>query len=131
MTDADPISCRVVACRDEPDGESWTFYLINDGPVPFELVQLDEVSYEWGDMGNSETASVRLTNLAPGAHARIWTDDGDGAELRMDLSLRITPAGGRETRMTFEFPRLYRKRDLPIVPGLGKPGWLGSSRESH
>jgi hypothetical protein len=126
MSDADPIPCRVAACRDDPDGESWTFFLINDGPVAFPLVQLDEVSYEWGDTGNTETAHVRLTNLAPGAHARIWTDDGDGVEFRMDLSLRIT-AAGREHRLLFEFPRLYRKRDLPIVPGLGKPGWVVSA----
>jgi hypothetical protein len=125
------IACRIAACRDEPEGESWTFYLINDDDVPFDLVTLDEVSYEWGDTGNSEAAHVRLTNLAPGAHARIWTDDGDGVEFRMDLTLRITPAGGTAQRLVVEFPKLYRKRDLPVVPGLGKAGWVASPRRSN
>ena len=73
-------------------------------------------------MGNSEHADVRLRDLMPGAHALIWRDDGSGAELRMDLSLLLRMAG-REVHLLFEFPQLYRKRDLPLVEGLGKPGW--------
>jgi hypothetical protein len=40
----------------------------------------------------------------------------------MDLPLLVR-SGGREVRLQFEFPKLYRKNDLPVVDGLGKPGW--------
>ena len=30
---------------------------------------------------------------------------------------------GRQVQLQFEFPKLYRKRDLPEVEGLGKCGW--------
>jgi hypothetical protein len=113
----------MAACREsQADGGSWVFYLINDSPVKLDLVQLHEVSYEWGDMGNSEAADVRVTDLAPGSHALIWRDDGSGAELRTELSLRVR-AGERQLRLVFEFPRLYRLRELPVVPGLGKAGF--------
>jgi hypothetical protein len=116
------MKCRVVACREAlDDGKEWSFYLINDGADPLDSAVLDWVSYEWGDMGNSEDADVRVTGLAPGAHALIWRDDGSGAELRMDLSVRVQ-SRGREAKMLFEFPKLYRQRDLPLVDGLGKSG---------
>jgi hypothetical protein len=40
----------------------------------------------------------------------------------MELSLRLW-AGGRELELSFEFPKLYRKRNLKRVAGLGKRGW--------
>ena len=40
----------------------------------------------------------------------------------MDLSVRARVCG-REVRMLFEFPKLYRKHNLPVVEGLGKPGY--------
>ena len=115
------ISCRIAACRETPDadGNDWSFYLINDSADPLELAVLHEISYEWGDMPSTKRVDVRVAGLAPGAHAHIWRDDG---ELRMDLSLRVQ-ARGRELKMWFEFPRLYRKQELPIVDGLGKPGY--------
>jgi hypothetical protein len=113
----------MAACREAlDDGKEWSFYLINDSDVPLDWTALDEVSYEWGDMGNSEAADVRVTALAPGAHALVWRDDGSGAELRMEFSMRVR-AREREVRMRFEFPRLYRKHDLPRVEGLDRPGW--------
>jgi hypothetical protein len=118
-----PIRCRLAACREAlGDGNEWSFYLINDSAVPLERATLYEVDYEWGDFGNSEAADVSIANLAPGAHALIWRDDGSGAELRMTLSLRVH-ADGREVRLQFEFPKLYRLRDLPEVAGLGQRGW--------
>ena len=115
------IRCRIAACREAPDanGNDWSFYLINDSTDPLELAVLYKVSYEWGDMPSAKRADVRVTALAPGAHAHIWRDDG---ELRMDLSL-LVQVRGRELKMSFEFPRLYRQRDLPVVEGLGKPGY--------
>jgi hypothetical protein len=116
------IRCRMVACREPAgDGAGWTFHLINDGVVPIEHAQLCAVEYEWGDVGNSDPVDVRIGDVAPAAHALVWRDDGSGAELRMTLVLRAS-AGGREALLSFEFPRLYRLRDLPLVPELGRPG---------
>jgi len=77
-------------------------------------------------MGNSETTDVNVTNLMPGASALIWRDDGSGAELRMNLSLRVRMRG-REAKLRFEFPKLYIQRNLPLVDGLGKPGWQAAA----
>ena len=123
MKDNTLIRCRIAACREElDDGNEWSFYLINDSDAPLDWAVLNQISYEWGDMGNSEAADVRVIGLAAGAHALIWRDDGSGAELRMDLSLLVR-TGDREARLLFEFPKLYRKTNLPLVDGLGKPGW--------
>ncbi len=122
------IRCRLAACR-EPmeDGQAWSFFLINDSDFPFDSAALDTVASEWGDMGHSEPGNVHVTALAPGAHALIWRDDG---EFRLELSIRVRMRG-QERRLTFEFPKLYRRRDLPPIEGLGKPGFevRGSVRE--
>ena len=119
----DLIRCRIAACRESlDDGNEWSFYLINDSDAPLDSATLDRIDYEWGGMGNSEAANKRVTGLEPGAHALLWRDDGDGAELRMELSLRVQTRD-REVRMQFEFPKLYRLRDLPVIDGLGKPGY--------
>ena len=118
-----PIRCRIVACREElGDGKEWSFYLLNDCRAPLDTAVLHEIGYEWGDMGNNEAADVQVVDLAPGAHALVWRDDGSGAELRMELALRVQ-VRGRETRLRFEFPKLYLQRDLPVVDELGKRGW--------
>src|SRR5262249_8539608 len=118
-----PIRCRVAACREAlGDGKEWSFYLINDSAAPLDLAVLEAVGYEWGDDGSSEAADGRGAGLAPGAHALLWRDDGSGAELRMELAVRVT-AGGAESLLRFEFPLLYRQRDLPVVEGLGLRGW--------
>ena len=118
-----PIRCRVVACREAlDDGYELSFYLINDSDATFDSAVLKEISYEWGNWGNSETADARVTGLAPQAHALIWRDDGSGAELSMDLALLVR-MGGHEVSLQFEFPKLYRKTNLPLVDGLGKHGW--------
>ena len=117
------IRCRIAACRETlDDGAEWSFYLINDNADPIDLAVLDRVSYEWGDIGNSADADVTVSGLGSGAHALLWRDDGSGAELRMDLSVRVR-VRGRDVRMLFEFPKLYRKHNLPVVDGLGKPGY--------
>jgi hypothetical protein len=123
MEQHEPIRCRLAACREaHSDGNEWSFYLINDGPAPLDAVVLHEISYEWGDQASTETPEVRIAGLAPGAHALLWRDDGSGAELRMDLTLLVR-VGDREVQLLFHFPKLYLKRDLPLVNGLGKPGW--------
>ena len=119
MEGAERIRCRVAACREPPaGGGQWCFYLINDADAPFESAELYQVSTEWGDFGHSQAVDVRVGGLAPGAHALIWRDDG---EFRIELALRVR-AGGREVRLAFEFPRLYRQTDLPLVRGLGRRG---------
>lgn len=123
MENSEPIRCRIAAYREVlDDGKEWSFYLINDSAAPLDLAVLYEIGYEWGDMGNSEAADVRITDLAPGAHALVWRDDGSGAELRMELSVRVQ-VRGREARLRFEFPKLYIQRNLQVVGGLGKRGW--------
>jgi hypothetical protein len=123
MTENEAVRCRVAACRESlGDGKSWSFYLINDGDAPLDSAVLNRVSYEWGDEGSSEDADVRVPDLAAGAHALIWRDDGSGAELRMDLSVCVC-VSGREVHLLFEFPKLYMKSKLPLVAGLGKAGW--------
>jgi hypothetical protein len=112
--------CRLVAC---PEGGSWGFYLVNDSSVVFDSVLLHSVGYEWGDMGNSEQVNVLVHRLGPGEHARLWTDDGSGAEVRMDLAIRLR-IDGSDHELRFELPKLYKQRDLPVVPPLGKPGYV-------
>jgi hypothetical protein len=119
----EPIYCRVVACREAlNDGKEWSYYLINDSRASIDLAVLDEISYEWGDFGNTEMADVHVANIAPGAYVLIWRDDGGGAELRMEFSL-LLKMRDREARLRFEFPKLYRLTNLPLVESLGKPGW--------
>jgi hypothetical protein len=113
----------MAACREAlDDGKVWSFYLINDAAQAVASLMLDQVCYEWGDFNNSEPAGVHVAGLAPGASALLWRDDGSGAELRMAFSVRLI-AGGVETHLHFEFPKLYQKRDLPLVAGLGKAGY--------
>lgn len=116
----EPLRCRLAACRENlGDGASWSFYLINDDAIALPLAVLYEISSEWGDIGRAQTADVRIRELAAGAHARIWRDDG---ELRTELALLIQTARGVR-RVRFEFPRLYNRRELSRVLGLDKPGW--------
>ena len=120
------IRCRVAACP-EPlgDGKEWSFYLLNDGRVPLDLVVLKAFGHEWGDFGHTEHPDVTVTDLAPGASAVIWRDNDD--ELRMWLTLLVR-VRGREVELLLEFPMLYRRKgDLPLVPGLAKPGWAVSA----
>ena len=114
------IRCRMAACNEAPAGyNNWAFYLINDGDAPLDSAELYRVSTEWGDFGHSQAVDVRVSGLAPGTHALVWS--GDDGEFRIELALLVR-AGGREARLTFEFPKLYQQRDLPLVGGLGKHG---------
>ena len=120
MEKSERVRCRVAACREElADGKGWSFYLINDCAAPLDSAVLNQVSSEWGDCGHTETADVHVTGLAPGAHALIWRDDG---EFRTELSLLVR-VGDREVRLSFEFPKLYRQKNLTLVDGVGKRGW--------
>ncbi|MBV8858852.1 MAG: hypothetical protein JOZ02_18115 [Acidobacteria bacterium] len=124
MNESVRVRCRVAACREPPVGAGeWRFYLINDGDVPLESAALYRVSTEWGDFGHSQAADVLVRDLAPGAHAPIWRDDG---EFRIELSLLVR-AGGREARLDFEFPKLYIQRNLRRVEALGRLGWEESA----
>lgn len=127
MRNTEPIRCRLAACREVlDDGKKWSIYLINDCDAPLDLAILNRVSYEWGEWGSSESVDARVANLAPAASAMIWRDDGGADETRMELLLLVR-VGEREVRLAFEFPQLYRKTDLPLVVGLGKPGWQESA----
>lgn len=65
---------------------------------------------------NSGTIRCRM------AACREVLDDGSGAELRMELFLRVQWRG-HEARLQFEFPKLYIQRNLQMVEGLGMRGW--------
>ena len=122
MGNPEPIRCRLAACRESSgDGKHWSFYLINDGADPLESATLSDVIYSWGSEGSREAPETQVTALAPGAHALVWREDA-GDELQTDFLMRVR-ARGREARLRFEFPKLYLKKNLPLVDGLGKPGW--------
>ena len=124
MKEDERIRCRVAACREAAvDGNDWSFYLINDGDAPLDSAALYRVGTEWGDFGNSQAGDAHVTGLAAGEHALIWRGDG---EFRTELSLLVR-AGGREVRLSFEFPKLYIQRNLRHVDGLGKLGWEESA----
>jgi hypothetical protein len=107
------LECRILATR-EADSPLWTFYLVNDGAVAIESAELNAVRYEWGDQYvGGESPGVRIADLAPGARALIWRDDG-GSEMRTDLWLRVTHRG-LETWLLFEFPKLYRQQGTTLV----------------
>lgn len=124
----DEIRCRVAACPESlGDGKEWSFYLLNDGRAPLDLVVLKAFGHEWGDFGRTEYPGVQVADLAPGANALIWRDDDD--ELRMWLSLLVR-VRDREVELLLELPLLYRRKaNLPLVEGLAKPGWAVSAVE--
>ncbi|ABF42779.1 hypothetical protein Acid345_3779 [Candidatus Koribacter versatilis Ellin345] len=114
------ISCRLAACPENlGDGESWSFYLINDGSESIDGGVLEAVEWEWGDIPKSKLMSVAIPDLPSGGHIRIWRDDG---EIRVTIKIRLRSAG-QESWLEFEFPKLYIQRNLKIIAGLGKIGW--------
>lgn len=116
------IACRMAACREAlNDAKEWSFYLINDSPSPIQCLVLKRVSSEWGSQSAVEAKDVVVGDVAVGEHALVWRDDGSGAEFRMTVHVQLE-MGGRATALSFEFPKLYRQRDLPVVAGLGKAG---------
>ena len=127
MENKKTIHCRVAACYEPSDDDNeWSYYLINDCEVSLDEAILYLIEYEWGGAANEEHPDVVIKDLRPGANALIWRDDGSGAELRMGLFLRVR-VGDQQERCSFEFPKtLYRKRNMPLVDGLGKAGWVGT-----
>ena len=125
----DEIRCRVAACPEAlGDGKEWSFHLLNDSSVTFDEVVLKTFGREWGDTGDTTSPNVKVTNVGPGESVLIWRDNDE--ELRMWLSLLVR-VGNREAALLVEFPMLYkRKGNLPVVAGLGKPGWVASAAES-
>jgi len=125
MPDEMPPALRLIACR-EADGDTWSFFLINDAAEPLDWAVLREVTYEWGDNEvGKDVANVRIEGLAPGAHTLIWRGGGDAAELRQNFILDVEMSCAAAA-LLFEFPRLYKKTDLPMAPGFHRPGWTAS-----
>ena len=115
------IHCRMVAVPEAlDDGKSWSFYLLSDTDTTLEAT-LTRIEYEWGDMPASEMPPDAPATVAPRGVARLWRDDGTGAEVRQEHHVRVRNSDG-ERHLTFEFPKLYRIRTMPVVPELSKPG---------
>jgi hypothetical protein len=122
------VRCRIAACREDlNDGRYWSIYLINDSDSIFNSATLDCIATEWGNQGHSEVVDSRITDLAPRAHALLWRDNGDNTEFRMELSVSVQ-VNDIEARLTFEFPKLYIQRNLPLVAELGKVGYQVSAQ---
>jgi len=122
MSSKPSVACRLVACREQlEDGKDWSFYLINDSVAPFRDVFLERVSSEWGSMHAVEVANVSHGDIEVGGHGLLWRDDGSGAEFRMSAHVRLESAA-LTVVLSFDIPKLYRRRELPIVTGLGKTG---------
>lgn len=129
VKEKESIRCRVAACLERlGDGKEWSFYLLNDGGAPLDLVVLKTFGHEWGDAGYAKHPGVEVADVAPGAGRLIWRDNDD--EFRMWLTLLVR-AGDREVELLAELPMLYRRKsDLPLVAGLDKPGWVVPAVES-
>jgi hypothetical protein len=120
------IRCRLVACRGLL-GTSWKFYLINDGDEPIDSAVLIEIGHEWGNLRGIDSVNVTVSNITPGQHKFVCSDDAS-AEGRMDLLFRVMTRG-REATLSFEFPKLYKltREHLRPVEGLGKRGYAVSA----
>ena len=116
------IRCRLVACRGFM-GAGWDFYLINDGEVPIDSAELLEIGHEWGNLRATDPMDVTVENIAPGRHEFICSESGS-AEGRVELVFRMQ-VQGREARLNFEFPKLYKLTDQHLKPvaGLRKRGY--------
>lgn len=115
-------ACRMAACRESlNDGKAWSFYLINDSASSLQRVMLKRVRSEWGSQSAAEAESVAIGDVAVSEHALVWRADGDAAEFRLTVEIGLEFAGGA-VALSFEFPKLYRQGDLPVVAGLGKSG---------
>jgi len=117
--------CRIVATR-APGARVWEFCLVNDGETAIEAAVLEAVKYEWGDQYlGGESPRAQVANLAAGAQARIWTDNGS-SEMRTDLWVRVTQRG-TDTLLLFEFPKLYgQSGDTLIARPLKVPDTSGA-----
>lgn len=121
---AHAVPCRLAACRESlGDGREWSFYLLNDGDAPLDVV-VKSFGHEWGDYGGVVHPGVVVTGVPAGGHARIWRGDDD--EFRMWLAL-VVRTGDREVDLLFEFPLLHRRRALPVVAGPDLPGLVISA----
>jgi hypothetical protein len=125
----DEIRCRVAACPEAlGDDKEWSFYLLNDGSVPLDLVVLKTFGREWGNIGETKHPNVKLTSVGTGASVLIWRDNDEELRMWLELLVRVR---NREAALVVEFPMLYKRRgNLPLVAGLDKPGWVVSAVET-
>ena len=124
MSTADiaPPGCRLAVSREDlGDGKEWSFYLLNDMHCPVDAT-LDRISYEWGASEQSVNPACRA-HLQPKGFALLWREISDGAEVNMELAIRVR-ALGRSAALVFEIGKLYRKQAPTTIEELGKLGWL-------
>src|SRR5690349_19705708 len=105
----------------------WAFHVVNDEAEAIDAIVVEEVSYEWGDSGNSEALELRFGRLESGASVEVYRETD--TEVRTALTLRVR-VGGRERRVYAEVGRLYATpRGLVDIPILGRPGKLAEIDE--
>lgn len=95
------------------DGKCWAFHLVNDSSEPVTSIWVKSVSFEWGDMGNTEQIDRRVGPVAPGACCELHREVDSEMRTAIELEVDGQPMGA-------EFPRLYR-----VVPGLVRIPVLG------
>lgn len=114
--------CTVLVSRRRPTdgGDAWSIHLVN-GLSRSVVAVIEQVAFEWGDMGHSKSPMTQL-RLPPGAVHEICQVDGDDAEMSMSLVVRIT-SETQSFRVSFELSRLYRYRNPTFITALGRMGW--------
>ena len=109
-------------------GRCWAFHFVNDSDEPIESLLLQQVDYEWGDMGGGSSPQARFGPVAPRTAVEIWRDDNNAAELSTSLQLLVRGASGERT-ITAEFGKLYRVKQLTPIAVLGRDGVLARCLE--
>lgn len=109
------------------DDRCWAFHVVNDEGDTMEAIVVEAVSYEWGDIGNSQDLDVTFGPLAPGASVEVYRETN--TEVRTGLTLRVRVTG-RERRVFAEVGKLYWPPGTMVdIPILGRPGKLATIDE--
>ena len=106
------------------DGKYWAFVVANDEADPIDAIVVEEVGYEWGDLGNAAPVGTSHGPIAPGAHLEVYREVD--TEVRTHLVLRVHQ-GGRTRRVLAEVGKLYATpSNLEDIPVIERPGKLAT-----
>jgi len=119
----------VAALPIEPrDGDRcWAFHVFNDEREPYDSIVVTQVSYEWGDFGNSAKIDRRLGPLAPGQSVEVHRETDTEVRTGIVVFVRV---GDRERGVYAEVGRLYAPpRGVEHIPVFGRAGKLAELDE--